>query len=370
MIRLGTLAATAVLATACGGAAADRQPDRAAALEGAVVPVETAAVVEREVPTVIRASGTFVADEASEVTPLVPGSVIETPVNVGDVVKAGQVLVQLDSRNAANDLRHAEATLQQAEAQAQNARVEAGRHEALVKSGDISRSSYERLTTQVATAEAAVAQARARIASARKEVDDTTITAPFSGHVSARPVSVGEYVTTSSKLVTVLRIQPIKLELQVPESEAGRLRRGMTVRATVPTYPEAAFQGVVSALNVALDPSARAMVIEVRFPNTDGRLMPGMFGTGEIHLPAKERAWYVPAAAIATVANGQSSAVYVIEGTTARVRVVQTGPAENGLVRILAGVESKATVATSALGQLYDGAPVRTTASAAAAGGR
>jgi RND family efflux transporter MFP subunit len=360
ILEVTALAALAIGPAACsGGEAADDRRTRADKTEPAVVAVDTAAAVEREVPSVIRATGSFVADETSDVTPLVSGSVVETAVNVGDVVKAGQLIVRLDPRNASLDLQHAEAALQQASAQAQNTKVEVERHAVLVKSGDISRSAYEKLTTQLATGDAAVAQAAARVASARKAVEDTTITAPFAGHIVARPVSVGEFVTTSSKLVTVVRIQPIKLELQVPESEAGKLRRGMPVRAEVPTHPGVAFEGVVSALNVALDASSRAMAIEVRFPNGDSRLLPGMFGTAEIHLPARQRAVYVPSAAIATIANGQSSAVYVVDGTTARVRVVQVGESENGQVRILAGLDGQAVVATTALDQLFDGAKVR-----------
>ena len=352
--------AVAMLTAACGGGeAADAQPRRSQATEPSIIAVETATAVERDVATVIRATGSFVADEASEVTPLVAGSVVETPVNVGDVVKAGQVIVRLDPRNANLDLQHAEAALQQTVAQAENAKIEAERHAALVKSGDISRSTYEKLTTQLATADAAVAQATARVASAKKAVEDTTIVAPFTGHVTARPVSVGEYVATSVKVVTIVRIQPIKLELQVPESDAGKLRRGMPVRAEVPTHPGATFQGVVSALNVALDASSRAMAIEVRFPNADSRLLPGMFGTAEIHLPATERAFFVPAAAVASIANGQSSAVYIVDETTARVRVVQVGEQQDGMVRILAGLDGHAVVATSALNQLFDGAKVR-----------
>lgn len=359
--------AIAIGTAGCGGAgAADMRPARAQSTEPAVVAVETAPAVEREVATAIRATGSFVADEASDVTPLVSGSVVETPINVGDVVTPGQLIVRLDARNANLELQHAEATLQQAVALAQNAKVEAERHAALVKSGDISRSTYEKLTTQLASADAAVAQATARVASAKKAADDTTITAPFAGHVTARPVSMGEYVTTATKVVTIVRIQPIKLELQVPESDAGKLRRGMPVRAEVPTYPGTVFEGVVSALNVALDASSRAMAIEVRFPNVDGRLLPGMFGTAEIHLPATERAFYVPSAAVATIANGQSSAVYVVDDTTARLRVVQVGEAQHGMVRILAGLDGHAVVATSALDQLFDGARVRATAPAAA----
>jgi RND family efflux transporter MFP subunit len=355
------LFAIAISTARCGREQASARPPRAPSTEPVVVAVETGAAVEREVATVIRATGSFVADEASDVTPLVSGSVVETPIHVGDVVKTGQVVVRLDPRNANLDLQHAEAALQQAVAQAQNAKAEAERHAVLVKSGDISRSTYEKLTTQLATADAGVAQATARVASAKKAVEDTTIIAPFAGHVTARPVSVGEYVTTASKVVTIVRIQPIKLELQVPESYAGKLHRGMPVRAEVPTHPQTVFAGVVSALNVAIDASSRAMAIEVRFPNTDGRLLPGMFGTAEIHLPATERALYVPSSAVATIANGQSSAVYVIDNTTARVRVVQVGEPQNGMVRILAGLDRPGVVATSALDQLFDGATVRVT---------
>lgn len=366
--RIGKLlvAAAAIAHLGCrGGEAAGSAPPAAQAAP-VVVTVETAPAVEREVAALVRANGSFVADETSEVTPMVGGSVIETPVNVGDVVKAGQVIVRLDPRNANLDLQNAEAALQQAVAQAQNAKVEAGRNAALVKSGDISRSTYEKLTTLVATAEAAVAQAQARRATAKKAVDDTTVIAPFAGHVTARPVSVGEYVTTSSKVVTIVRIQPIKLELQIPESDAGKLRRGMRVQARVPTHPGAVFDGLVSALNVALDANSRAMVIEVRFPNTDDRLLPGMFGTAEIRLPETEHAIFVPTAAVATIANGQSSAVFVVDDGTARVRVVQLGETESGMVRVLAGLDGRALVATSVLNQLFDGVKVHTTAAKAA----
>ena len=300
------LSALAVWTSGCRGAAADSPARQSSGREPAVVTIETGAAVERQLPTVIRATGTFVADESSDVTPQVPGSVLETLVNVGDVVSAGQVIVRLDARNAGLDLNLAQAVLQQAEGQAQNARVEADRHAALVKSGDISRSTYEKLTTQLLTADAAVSQARVRMASATKALEDTQIRAPFAGHVSARAVAAGEYITTSTKVATILRIRPIKLQLQIPESDAAKLNRGMAVRAEVPAHPGASFQGTVSARNVALDANSRAMTIEALFPNADGRLLPGMFGTAEIRLRETERAVYVPTAAVATIANAKA----------------------------------------------------------------
>jgi RND family efflux transporter MFP subunit len=332
-----------------------------------VVAVRTAIADERNVPAIVRATGTFVADESSEVTPQVSGQVVETPVDIGDTVKTGQVLVRLDDRDAGLKLRQAQATLQQAEAQARRAQTEAKRNADLVQSGDISRSSYEQLTTQVAVAEAAVAQAAAQVAAAEKAVADAVILAPFSGHVSARPVAVGEYVTTSTKVATIVRITPIKLQLQVPEASAATLRSGMAVTATVPAHPDRTFAGTITALNVAIDPASRAMAIEARFANGDGRLMPGMFGSAEIQLPATERSVFVPEGAVAALANGESFAVYAVDGDVVRVRVVQPGERKDGMVRVVAGLEPGVVVATSNLGQLFEGGRIRPEASPEAA---
>jgi RND family efflux transporter MFP subunit len=355
--RAAALAAIAILPAACGGVDAGAPAPHTA--EAAAVTVAVAAATEKAIPIVVRATGTFVADESAEVTPQTSGSVIETPVNVGDFVTAGQLIVRLDARNAVLDVSHAQAALEQAEAQAQHAKVEAARYAELVEGGILSKSAYEKLATELAVAQAGVAQAKARVASAEKAREDTNIKAPFGGHVSARPVAVGEYVTPSSKVATIVRIDPIKLALQVPEAQAAQLRPGMPVRADVSAYPGTMFEGAVTARNVAIDPGSRAMTIEVSFRNRDSRLTPGMFGNAEVFLPTTERAVYVPREAIRPLANGESSVVYVVEGSTARARIVQPAQAEGGLVRIHTGVEAGAVVAMTNLDKLFDGATVR-----------
>ena len=170
----------AVLVSACGGPGS-RVEATAPAAEAAPVSIHTAAAEGRDVPTIVRATGTFVADESSEVTPSVPGQVIATPVNIGDMVNPGDVLVRLDDRDARLKLGQAQASLQQAEAQARRAATEAKRNADLVHEGLISPNSYEQFTTQLAVAEAAVAQAASQVAAAEKAVADAVIVAPFSG---------------------------------------------------------------------------------------------------------------------------------------------------------------------------------------------
>ena len=359
-----------VLLPGCGTPASAPEstaaPSTASASAGTPVDVETAQAEQRQVSLVVRATGTFIPDESSDVTPQVAGTIVQTMAQVGDVVRAGAVIVKLDDRDARIRLNQVQASLQQAEAESSRARQELQRNADLAKSGDISRSSFDRLTSQVAIADAAVAQVKAQMAAAEKAVDDTVIRAPFSGHVSARPSSVGEYVTTSVKLLTLVRIQPIKLNLQVPESDATRLRRGMSVEVAVPAHEGAVFKGTVGALNVAIDPNSRAMTVEARFPNADSKLTPGMFGSAEVRLPATESAVFVPSAAVARLANGDASVVYAIEGGQAHVKVVQVADELNGMRRVISGVAAGAEVATTALDKLFDGAPVKVTSHAQA----
>lgn len=356
-LRLITLVASGgVLLSACSEGSSGRA---LAPLAPAPADVRVVHPDARDIPIVVRATGTFAADESSEVAPPVSGQVVATEVDVGGFVQTGQVLVRLDPRDATLHLQQARASLQQAEAEAQRARVEADRNARLVESGDISRSSYDRLKAQVAVADASVAQAHAQVAGAQKALDDTTVRAPFAGYVSERKVAMGEYVTTSSTVATIVRIQPIKLNLRVPEADAARLRPGLVVHVQVPAYPDQTFGGTVSALNVALDPSSRAMTVEATFPNRDSRLTPGMFGSAEIHLTETEPAIFIPAQAVVPTPDGESSAVYVVDDDEARLRIVETGDIEDGAVRILVGLDSGTQVVVDGIDRLFDGAPVR-----------
>jgi RND family efflux transporter MFP subunit len=325
----------------------------------APIDVQTARTEGRQVPLVIRATGSFIPDESSDVTPQVAGTVVETLAQVGDMVKAGAVIVKLDDRDARIRLNQVKASLRQAEAESWRARMESERNADLATSGDISRSTYDRLTAQVLIAEAAVALVKSQLAAAEKAVEDMVISAPFAGHVSARPASVGEFVTTAARLLTLVRISPIKLNLQVPESEATRLQTGMLVEVTVPAHQGAVFTGSVGALNVAIDPNSRSMTVEARFPNTDSRLTPGMFGSAEVRLPTTAPGVFVPAAAVAHLANGDASVVYAIENNQVYVKVVQVSEEANGVRRVISGLPAGATVAISGLDMLFDGAEVR-----------
>jgi len=403
----------------CARKSVATQSVTAAAIDVEAVPAES-----RTVQQDISETGSFIAEESSSVAPPAAGRVIRTPVSVGAYVHAGQVLCELDHRDAELKLAQWQAQLEEAkagvlqarsrigldagafdatrvpevaaaranyessEAQAKLAAADAKRYANLVVSGDVSQSVYEKARTQSDTAaaqanasrqqyEGALNAARqnyqgitsssasldavgAQVAQAQKALADTTIRAPFDGFVTARPVAVGEFVTTTNSVATVVRIDTLKLQLQTPEKSAAGLKVGMPVDARVAAYPGRDFEGVTSAVNPAVNPDSRAFVLEARFPNSDGILRPGMFATARVLLPGKENAVFVPQGAILRDRTTDSNQVFVLEAGKAHLRVVVVGDASDNQVRILSGVNAQEIVALNKQSELYEGAAVVT----------
>jgi len=353
----GTLIVLGLFIVACGR---DKTatPAGTAAPAAAPATVTTAPVVVSQQPVTIQATGTFTAAETSQVSPQVAGQIVATPVNVGDTVHAGDVIGRLDDLNARARLAQAMATLQQAQATAANAKAQAERSASLVKTGDISASDFQTLTTQVATANAQVAQAQAQVTLAQREVDQTVVRAPFRGHVSARPVAAGQYVTTASSIATIVRMQPIKLELQVPEADAAKIAIGMPVSVQVAPYPNREFLGKVTAKNPAINPESRALTVVAEFRNDDLALNPGMFATAAVRLAETKQVITVPKQAVFTPAGSPSPEVFVAQDGKARLRVIQTGPPQGDVVPVTSGLQPGDVVITTNPDKLYDGQPI------------
>ncbi|MFN2480416.1 MAG: efflux RND transporter periplasmic adaptor subunit, partial [Pyrinomonadaceae bacterium] len=178
------------------------------------------------------------------------------------------------------------------------------------------------------------------------------------GFVSNRPIAVGEYVTPSSIAATVLRTNPLKLQLQVAEAEVPFITPGMGVSLEVDAHRERKFAGRVTAVNPAIDPVSRAAIVEAAVENGDNALRSGMFAAARIVRQGGSRAVYVPRAAVLSDQNTLSYRVFVIKDGTARLRVVQIGTDEGDALQIISGVEADEVVATSNLPQLYEGARI------------
>lgn len=422
-VRCGGVAVLLSLASIAG--CSKKKNDVVAGASAHTVSVDAARAVGRQVPVVLSATGTFVAEESSDVAPAVAGRVVRTPVSVGAFVKAGEVICELDHKDAEfklaqmrAQLAEATAAVQQAQqriglgagtfdptrvpevaaskanydaslAQSRLAAADARRYANLIASGDVSQSVYEQKKTQADTAAAQADQARqqyegtvnnaklnfhalgssqasldamrAQVGQAEKGLADTTIRAPFEGYVSARPVAVGEFVATSTKVATVVRIDTLKLQMQIPEKSAAGLKSGMPVTARVAAYGDRDFLGSTSAVNPSVNADSRAFVLEARFSNAGVVLRPGMFATAHVVLPGTENAVFVPKSAIVRDRTTDSNQVFVIDGGKAQLRVVTLGESDASQVRVIAGVTSGETVALNQQSDLYDGALVSPT---------
>lgn len=423
-IAIVSILAQAVFLAACGSKAPAPSATSSAPKQ---VTVSVAPATIRQVSAGFEETGSFVADESSDIAPAVPGLVIATPVNVGDFVKRGQVICELDHRDAQLRLEQmkaqldeatagvrqaqsriglnatrafdaaavpevvaAKANYESAQAQARLAAADAKRYENLVKTGDVSRSAFEKARTQQETADAQANSAkqqyesalnaarqsygavessqaslegmRAQLAQAEKGIADTTIRAPFDGYISARPVAAGEHVAVTDKIATIVRIGTMKLQLQTPEQRSSRASVGMTVVAHVSAFGNKDFLGKVSAINPSVDPNSRAFVLEARFDNPKAQLRPGMFATARVLLPGKEDAVFVPRAAVVHDRTTDANQIYIVENPVgidvARLRVVLTGETDGDSIRILSGLTGNEKVALNHQSDLFDGAPV------------
>lgn len=285
------------------------------------------------------------------------------------------------------EVRAATSNYEQAQAELRQAEANEQRYRDLVQTGDTSMQNYESYRTQRDTArarvnaarqqqeaalntarqsneairgaQAGVESARAQVATAQQAVADTVIRAPFSGFVSNRAVAVGEFVTTATPIITLLRTNPLKLQIQVGEADVPRISVGMGVSLEVEAFKDRKFAGTVTAVNPLVDPNSRAAVIEATVENSDNVLRAGMFATARIASSGGSNAVYVPRTAVYYDQSTQSYRVFVIQENVAKLRVVQLGTEEGDTVQILNGVNADETVAVSNLNQLYEGARVQ-----------
>ncbi len=338
------------------------------------VAVRVAHVEARDEPVVFEATGSFQAAEVSDVAPEASGRVVATPVDVGDSVTAGQTLVRIQAVDAGLRLEEARAAVSRAEAnvslaqsESELAQVLRDRQQKLFGSGHVSRAIADEARTQaetavqrVVTARASLAETRAQLALAEKALNDVAVTAPFAGFISARNVSLGEYVQPSVPVVQLVKIDPLRLQLSIPAVQAGQVARGQRVQATVDSYPGRIFEGEITAVNPVIAPESRSFLVEVSVPNPDAQLKPGMFAVASIDQGTVTRMLIVPRAAVVADVNTDSWRAFVVDDENrVRLRVVQLAARQQGdVVRVAAGLNEGERVAISNLGDLFDSAEV------------
>lgn len=299
---------------------------------------------EREIPELARSVATLAADETIEIRSEIDGTVKEILFAEGELVPAGKELIRFDDARLSALYREAEAAHRLAEANFKRGR-------SLSESGTISRQEFDQLRSQHDAAAAALARMQ-------DEFEDTIIRAPFAGVVSARSVSPGQFVRKDAVITSLSRLDPIKVELTLPERFVSKLTAELPVSITLPSLPERSFQGKTFFISPLIDPRTRTVMVKAQIANPGGELRPGMLGEGSITL-ATRRAVAVPENAL--LRRAQSLAVMIADKeSTAELREVQIGYRGAGFVEIISGVIAGEEVIIEGLQKARPGAKLLT----------
>ena len=332
------------LIAACG----DKVPSANEAPPATIVVMSKVAPVEWR--DTIEALGTARANESVTLTAKVSETVRKVGFDSGDVVRAGDVIVDLSSGAQLAGLEEARAAYQEAERQL-------ARGQELAQKQLISASL---LDTQRSTRDAA----KARMDVVRASLSDRVITAPFDGILGLRRVSPGSLVTPGTPIATLDDISVIKLDFTVPERYLAVLSKGQDVAAHSDTYPDRDFAGKVASVDSRVDPVTRSVTVRAELPNPDRLLRPGMLLSVRLY-QAPRMTIVVPE--IAVIQVGTDAFVYrVAEDQTASRVKVALGARRRGEVEIASGLSAGDTIVTEGAVKLRDGARVASAPPAAA----
>lgn len=311
---------------------------------GRQITVETVVVEAVSLESTVEAVGNVLADAAAMLRAEVPGQIVERHFEEGERVSKGDPLFSIEATVLEAEANEARANVEQSEAAYKRAQELVGNQLISATDFDTARANYN--------------VSVARLKSSLARLSKTVIRAPFDGFAGLRQINIGDYATIGQELVSVVRLDPLRVEFSVPETLLARVQPGQSIEVTVGAYPGDVFSGVVTAIDPQIDVTGHSLAIRARLPNPGLKLRPGLFAQVAVSLGTKPDALLVPEQAIWPI--GQDKTVYVIEDGIAKRRVVRLGARKPGRVEIVDGLEAGDEIVVAGQMKLFDGASVRT----------
>jgi RND family efflux transporter MFP subunit len=401
--RLIPLFAILLVLQACGGSGDSQQKDqggqrgqRGGRGDGEAVQIKSVTPQRIAIQRIVDLSGSLVSPDQVRVSSEVDGTVSSVDAELGQEVQAGEILIQIDTRELQLAVERAESALRQTEAQLgmdsarpgvvppdeqiasvrtaianrEDARVKLAQTQELVNKGLAARADLDTNDTRLKVAEAAVQTALENIRSlkaslqdrrasyelAKKKVADASIRAPTGGTIAERLVSKGEYIRANTQVATIVQLNPLKLQTAVQEKFANIIRRNLVVQFRVEPFPDDVFAGRVLNISPAVNQQTRTFPVEILVANPTGKLKPGFFAKGAILTQKDENVLAVPQEAVSTLAG--VSSVFVIEDGTVRQQNVALGAQEGNFIEIMDGLKGNEILAASSLNEITTGMKV------------
>jgi RND family efflux transporter MFP subunit len=347
------------------------------------MPVNTAAAEDRELEAALEISGVLVPAQTADISSKFTGKVASLGYNVGSVVKAGDILIQLDTDTLSAQLRQAQAGLESAEAEAAMAQSQASlaeinlnaarklydRTKTLYDAGAVPQSQMDDVTDKLDTAQyqydnamgpaqeqarAAVNTALANISNYQLQIDSAAIRSPINGILTRQDVNVGQVISTGSTVISIVETSNLKLKSTVTQDLLPLLSAGQEIDVTVDSYPGIILKGSITCIGPIAVSTGEVFPIEITVSNSGG-LSAGL--SARASLFAVVKGIVVPASAV-TQGSGEKY-VFVIRDSTAFRHTVKTGLKNDRAVQILQGLKTGEEVAVSNVGSLSDSMPVK-----------
>jgi HlyD family secretion protein len=350
------------------------------------VTVTTTSVAVTTMQNTITVNGKVKPIQEAEISAKVSGKVSQIYFELGQTVKKSAVLFKLDDRDLRLDLEQAEAALNETRTALDSSLVTARtnyedakrKYERLKRLYDkqigskqdleAAESTYKlteetynaaKLAAQngVTNARAQLEKARVTYENAKTQLEYTVVRAPISGTIATKDIKVGQYVSSSTTLATVVDLSALKVETDVPEANINSLKLGDPVEVSVKSVSEQPLSGKISAIAPAVDSATLNYPVQIRVPNQRNRLKSGMFATVKLIVNQAERVLAVPLAAVGEEA--QRKYVFTIKNGVAVKKNIKTGLSDNEMIQVTAGLTENEAVIVKGLDQVKAGAKVR-----------
>ncbi|MDJ1473016.1 efflux RND transporter periplasmic adaptor subunit [Xanthocytophaga flava] len=286
--------------------------------------------------------GAFSPNRKIEIRPQAGGEVLQLPIEEGQTVHTGQLIAKLDDAQLRYQLEGAQVSLE-------GYQNDLKRYEVLVKGDAVPAINLERTQLSIRSTQAQIKQLK-------KQLDNTTITAPFAGIITSKTVEKGSVVSVGSPIATLVDISQLKLVVNIPENAINQFHTGQTISVNTEVYPAAEFKGRITMIGAEGD-AAHNYPVEIIVPNSDQNpLKAGMYGTISNADKRKAQALAVPRQAI--VGSAKKPQLYVVENGKAVLRSVEIGATTNEYFEITKGLKEGEQVVTSGQINLRNGVPV------------
>ena len=331
------IAAAVLMSAACGNNANKTQEQPVAEVAEIVPTVAVTQVSVREVPQISTYTSTVQAYVKNNIVPQTGGRITSIKVEIGDFVKEGQVLAEIDR-----------AQLQQAQLSLRNQEVELARLRALYEAGGLSKSDLDAIELQYNVTKTQVDNL----------LENTVLLSPINGVVTARNYDVGDICSVASPIFTVEQIVPVKLLVAISESDYSKVKKGDSVEITADAVPEKTFYGKINRIYPTIDPATRTFTVEVVVQNNYRTLRPGMFVRASVNFGVNNNV-VIPDVAIVKQQGSGERFVYVLneDGTVTYQKVV-LGRRMGAEFEVLEGLADGATIVTGGQIRLKDGIKV------------